>query len=101
AVAQHADALDDYWKRFLASCYQGRVAGTFDRGWFALYDARAMQGAVAPGCGPAFDEVRQRADAVRDEVRSLDERARQADVYPGTRRDTRRRYRLDFAGWAL
>ncbi len=99
ALAQRADALDDYWKRFMASCYQGRVEGTFDRAWFALYDARAMRGSVAPGCGASFDEVRQRANEIRDEVRAADERARQGDVYPGTRRDARRRYHLDYAGW--
>ena len=96
---QKADALDDYWNRFRTSCYQGTVTGVFDRGWFALFDAHALQGAVAPGCGTAFDEMRQRANTIKDEVRALDERARQADVYPGARRDARRRYRLDYAGW--
>jgi hypothetical protein len=98
-VAQRADALDEYWRRLIPSCYQGRVSGAFDRGWFALFDAHAMQGAVAGSCTTAFDEARQRADAIRDEVRALDERARQADVYPGPRRDARRRYRLDYPGW--
>jgi len=96
---QKADALDDYWSRFRTSCYQGTISAAFDRSWFAVFDARAMPGAVAPGCSTAFDEIRQRAAAIRDDVRALDERARQADVYPGTRRDVRRRYRLDYPGW--
>ena len=98
-LGQRADALDEYWRRLIPNCYQGRVAGSFDRGWFALFDSHAMQGAVAASCSTAFDEARQRAEAIRDEVRALDERARQLDVYPGARRDARRRYRLDYAGW--
>jgi hypothetical protein len=57
-----------------------------------------MQGAVAPGCGVFFGEFRQMADAIHDAVIAADEAARQADVYPGTRRDVLRRWRLD--GWS-
>ena len=32
-------------------------------------------------------------------MQAADEAARRADVYPGTRRDLRQRYRLDYAGW--
>jgi hypothetical protein len=32
-------------------------------------------------------------------VADAEEAARQADVYPGTRRDLRRRYHLDYPGW--
>ena len=30
---------------------------------------------------------------------AAEEAARQADIYPGVRRDLRRKYRLDYAGW--
>jgi hypothetical protein len=33
-------------------------------------------------------------------VIAADEAARQADVYPGTRRDVLRRWRLDYSGWS-
>lgn len=98
-IARRADSLDDYWRRFRGTCYEGRIAGSFDREWFALFDSRAMQGAVSPGCGNAFADIRQRASEIRDQVLGLEEGARQADVYPGTRRDALRRYRLDYAGW--
>ena len=54
---------------------------------------------VAPGCGAYFGEFRQMADSIRDAVIAADEAARQADVYPGTRRDILRRAKLDYAGW--
>jgi S1-C subfamily serine protease len=98
-AARRADSLDDYWRRFKANCYQGRVAGSFDREWFAIWDARAMQGAVAPGCGSSFGEVLRVAGDIRDEVLGAEEAARKADVFPGARRDLRRKYRLDYPGW--
>ena len=98
-LAQRADNLDQNWQRFRASCYEGRIGTRFDREWYALYDSRAMQGAVSPGCGPWFDAVRREAAEIRNEVLAAEEAARRANVYPGVRRDLRRRHRLDYGGW--
>jgi S1-C subfamily serine protease len=98
-VARQADALDAEWKSVVASCYQGRIAGAFDRQWFAVFEPAAMQGVVSPSCAPYFDEVRRAADSIRRAVLSIDEKARSADIYPGTRRDVLRKYRLDYTGW--
>jgi S1-C subfamily serine protease len=97
-LSRRADVLDTRWRAFRKNCYEGRIVGSFDREWYALWDQRAMQGAVAPGCGVFFGEFRQMADSIRDAVIAVDEAARQADVYPGTRRDILRRWRLD--GWS-
>ncbi len=97
--ARRADQLDDRWRSFVRGCYEGRVVGAFDRPWFALWDSRAMQGAVSPGCTGSFDDIRRVADNIRDTIVALEEAARQADVYPGTRRDILRRHRLDYVGW--
>jgi len=98
-LARRADALDGHWRSFQGACYAGRIAGSFDRDWFALFDPRAMQGSVSPGCGPAFVDIRREALDIRDGVVGADERARQADVYPGARRDALRRGKLDYQGW--
>ncbi len=98
-LAREADSLDGYWRRFRNACYQGTIAAGFDREWFALFDPRAMQGAVAPGCEAMFADVRRIASDIRDGVAAAEETARRADVYPGGRRDVRRRLRLDYAGW--
>jgi S1-C subfamily serine protease len=98
-LSRAADNLDDYWRQFKGDCYQGRIVGSFDREWFAIWDSRAMQGKLAYGCSGAFDTAKNRADWIRSEVLKAEEAARQADVFPGTRRDTRRKYRLDYSGW--
>jgi hypothetical protein len=58
-----------------------------------------MQGAVAPGCGAAFGDLRRVAEDIRSTVVAVNEAGRQADIYPGTRRELLRRYKLDYAGW--
>ena len=98
-LARRADALDEQWRGFQRACYAGRVAGSFEREWFALWDPRAMQGVVAPACVPAFNDFRRMAEEIHAGVRAAEEAARRADVYPGERRDTLRRHRLDYAGW--
>ena len=99
AEARRADALDERWHGFKRSCYQGRVTGTFDREWFALWDSRAMQGAVSPGCEGTFADIRRVADEIRSAVFAAGEAARRADVYPGTRREALQRNHLNYAGW--
>jgi S1-C subfamily serine protease len=94
-LAQRASALDARWRNFKGGCYQGRVVGAFDREWFALFDQRAMQGAVAPGCTGSFAELQRDAQEIRQAVIAADDAARRADVYPGTRRDSLRRSHLD------
>jgi hypothetical protein len=98
ALARRADTLENAWRDFRASCYPGRVAGSYDREWFAVFGDRALEGGAA-GCSGWLAEFRRQANEVRDGVIGAEEAARQADVYPGFRRDTRRRYRLDYPGW--
>ena len=98
-LAQRADRLDDYWRRFKAACYQGRIVGSFTREWFALWDARAMAGGVDPGCTSSYSDLKREADQLRAQSAAAEETARRAGVYPGSRRDVRRTYRLDFPGW--
>lgn len=99
AQARRADELDERWRAFRRICYQGRIADVAGREWFALWDPKAMQGTVSPGCASPFSDLRRAADEIRDSVVAAGEAARQADVYPGTRREILRRYRLDYAGW--
>jgi streptomycin 6-kinase len=95
-LARRADNLDVSWRRFRGDCYRGSIIGNFDREWFAILQPRAMQGAVAPGCGGDFAQERQEANTIRNTVEALDEAARKEDILPGTRRDLRHKYRLEW-----
>ena len=95
-VARRADNLDASWRRFRGDCYRGRIAGNFDREWFSIFDQKTMQGAVAPGCGGDFNEWREEAFTIKNTVEALDEAARKEDIYPGTRRDLRHKYHLEW-----
>ncbi len=99
AAASRADQLDTYWRRFRSDCYEGTIAGGFDREWFSLFERDKMRGAVASGCSSAFSTVVTEANTIRRLVTGAEEAARRGDVYPGVRRDLRQRYRLDYAGW--
>ena len=99
ALARRADGLDERWRSFTRICYEGRIAPVAGRDWFALWEPRAMQGAVSPGCTSAFSDIQRVANDVRDAVVAAGETARQADVYPGTRREILQRYKLAYAGW--
>jgi S1-C subfamily serine protease len=99
AQSQRANALDEQWRAFKRICYQGRIAETPTHEWFAIWNPSAMQGTVPQGCTSAFGEIRRAADDIRDAVVAAGEAARQADIYPGLRRDLLRRYRLEYPGW--
>ena len=98
-LAARADALDDYWGQFKARCYKGSIVGSFDRGWYAIWNPRAMQGTVASGCQSAFGDIQRTAAEISGQMVAAEEAARHNDVFPGLRRDLRRKYRLDYAGW--
>jgi len=99
-IGRRADQLDGSWTTFKRSCYDGRIVGSFDREWFALFEPRALPGLVQPTCTSYFADIRRVAEEIRTQVVTAEEGARQADVYPGTRRDALRTNRLDYPGWS-
>jgi len=66
-----------------------------------LWEDRAMQGRAAPGFEQPYASIKDSAEAIRTAVLKAEEEARKADVLPGTRREMRQKYHLDFPGWGL
>ncbi len=98
-IARRADTLENAWRQYGGSCYKGRTAAGLDREWFTVFNDRSTADIIAPGCNRWFADFRRQASEVAAGVIAAEELARQADVYPGVRRDLRRRYRVDYPGW--
>lgn len=101
AIAQHADWLDRYWNRFKEVGYEGAVIGSFEREWYAVFEKDALPGKIALGYGSTFNDIRRHAEDIKSQILATEEDGRKADVYPGTRRELRQKYRLDYRGWGL
>ncbi len=100
-LAQAAEALDQAWNRLLANGFQGRVEGQFEHGWYAIWVDGALQGALLRGFEPTMAQIRSHAETIKRLSLTADDEARQAGVLPGTRRELRQKYHLDFQGWGL
>ncbi|MCE1204876.1 MAG: trypsin-like peptidase domain-containing protein [Holophagaceae bacterium] len=98
-VARAADQMESAFASFLAYHWDGRVVGTFERNFYALWERGALQGKPVKGYEAKLAELTQAADKLRELSRQAEDQARRADVFPGTRRDLRQRYRLDHRGW--
>jgi S1-C subfamily serine protease len=98
-AAQRAADLDEAWTRYRASCRITDVRAGNSHEWFDLYDPRSPLHSTASNCARALNAFQDEADAINRTMLGAEEAARRADVYPGTRRDLRRRFRLDYSGW--
>ncbi len=99
ALARAADQMETAFARFLASYWDGRVVGHFERTFYALWEPGALQGSPVKGYEYRIAELRQAADQLRTALRDVEEQARRDDIFPGTRRELRKRYRLEHRGW--
>ena len=100
AVAARATEIDDYWDRFVAACLPGPpAAGTYDRGWFRLYEGSVSIGVAPSQCAGWLGDLDELAQDVHSTMMEVEEAARRAGVYPGVRRILRRNYELDWRGW--
>jgi len=100
-LSQAADSLDQAWNRLLAVGFQGRVEGSFEHGWYAIWADGALQGSVLRGYEPTIAQIRANAETIKRLSLTSDDDARKAGVLPGVRRELRQKYRLDYQGWGM
>lgn len=98
-LEERADQIDGAWASFRARCSPRARAATGDREWFGIWDDRAQLGTQVRDCATWLDDIVLAANQVRSAMVTADELARRAQVYPGVRRDIRRRHKLDWTGW--
>ena len=99
ALSRGADQLDSTFASFLAYRWDGKVTGSFERSFYALWEKDALRGQPVKGYETRYADLRQTAEKLRDELRDVEDQARRADVFPGTRRDLRQQFRLEHRGW--
>jgi hypothetical protein len=100
SAARAADQVDDLWGRNAKICVAS-AARTGDRSWLAVFEPNGvrMSGGTDADCGRWLETVRTNASKLRAAIDQANEAARRDGVYPGTIRDLRRRYRLEWTGW--
>ena len=99
AAARRADSLDDYWTRFRNACRATVAPNGGDREWFGVWDRPPSFNTADAQCTRWLSDITEMAGVVRTAMASADETARTASVYPGVRRELRRKYKLDWDGW--
>jgi len=101
AAARSGDEIDSNWQRNAKLCIAGTNAAGGDRVWFALYAANGIR--MSPttyyDCATWINELKTAADQIRGRMDQAAETARRGGVYPGTTRDIRRKYKMDWSGW--
>ncbi|HJU83644.1 MAG TPA: trypsin-like peptidase domain-containing protein [Holophagaceae bacterium] len=100
SLAESAESLDHFWEAFAPACLPaGQPTGSWEHGWYLLWEPGFHPGPLSDVCQANYAEARRVGEAIRTKVLEADSDARQADVYPGTRRDLLRKYRLSCERW--
>jgi S1-C subfamily serine protease len=101
ALARAGDQIDANWQRNAKLCVANTVSTGGDRPWFALYVPNGVKTAVsnAYDCFSWIDDMKTSANQLKDRMDQAVEAARRDDVYPGTIRDIRRKYKMEWSGW--
>jgi hypothetical protein len=105
AMALKANEIDAHWFRYRDSCLRTSAttgdidralfAANRDREWFLLFN-EDVRTPADDNCRQLRVELNRMAEDWRDTMTRLEDTARKNDVLPGSMRDTRQRYRVEF-----
>ena len=101
ALARAGDQIDENWQRSAKLCVASAASTGGDRAWFALYVPNGVKTAVSNlyDCFSWINDMKASANQLKGRMDQALEAARRDDVYPGTTRDIRRKYKMDWSGW--
>jgi S1-C subfamily serine protease len=99
SLAQRADQIDAQWRRLSDACPMQPQAGDGERPWFAARDQPPTFRTPDVSCASYLSDLRNYVTQFSGVMAQAGDSARRAGVYPGTLREARRRYRLDWSGW--
>jgi hypothetical protein len=98
-LARRADQLDASWANFQSNCLVNPLPTDAQRPWFAIRDQNPTFKTADVWCGNYVDGLRRDVAEFGTALSEAQNDARRAGVYPGTLREMRRRYRIDWTGW--
>jgi S1-C subfamily serine protease len=99
AAAQRADQIDEQWRRFIGNCLVNPLPSDAEREWFMLRDKAPAFKTPDMWCSTFAKDLQGYVRQLGEFMSQANEQARRAGVFPGTLRDARRKYRLDWSGW--
>jgi hypothetical protein len=99
-LAVQASRVDELWRPFRERC-DVKVAGRYEgaREWFSLWDAQANADLSSGFCRDLFDQIVSAGSDVNKSMAAAEEDVRNS-LLPGTIREIRRRYSMDWEGWS-
>jgi S1-C subfamily serine protease len=99
--ARNSDQIDANWQRNSKLCVASATPTGGDRPWFAVYvpDGIKVARSNAYDCFAWVDDLKSAANQIKTTLDTAAESARRDGVYPGTIRQIRQKYRMDWAGW--
>ncbi len=99
-AARNGDSIDDDWQRNAKLCIAS-APSSGDRPWFAIYAADGVKMARSNlyDCATWIGDLKSSAAQIKQKMDEAAEAARRSSVYPGTLRQIRQKYRMDWAGW--
>jgi S1-C subfamily serine protease len=100
-AARNSDQIDANWQRNSKLCVASATPTGGDRPWFAAYvpDGIKVARSNAYDCFAWIDDLKNAANQIKTTLDKAAESARRDGVYPGTIRQIRQKYRMDWAGW--
>ena len=98
-AAQRADQIDAQFARFMSNCLVTAAAHDGQRDWFVYRDRAPSFQTPDTWCTSFASDLQGYAQQFGTFMSEASEQARRAGVYPGSLREARRKYRLDWTGW--
>jgi S1-C subfamily serine protease len=100
-AARIGDQIDTNWQRNSKLCVASSASTGGDRPWFAVYvpDGIKVARSNAYDCFAWIDDLKTAANQIKATLDTAAESARRDNVYPGTIRQIRQKYRMDWSGW--
>ena len=100
-LAGQADRVDHVWNEFRRACnLEGDPAHEGARGWFSIWESSIPADLSGGFCRDLLNQVIDLGEPIKAGMTAAEDVARRA-LSPGEIREIRRRYTLDWDGWAL